>query len=308
LPNGAASCCPIAGFGAGRAGARFEGGVVIARVEAVRKGACLVELDEFIAFHGPALERNAARHNLILGLLERARGIEEHGCQLWSLGEPGACAIRTPRAGRGILLGEVDEPQARQLAAAVADEDYPSVQGPDETARWFVAEAETQGKRFGEGEPLRIHALSRPPSRPQVPGSFRRVVPKDAALLLEWTIAFIRDADLRDPVPGIKDIEATIVRGRHLFWLMDGKPVAMAAMGRQLRDCASIAPVYTLPTYRGRGFGGAITAAVVDEIFATGRSTACLYVDVTNPASNRCYAKLGFTPVCDVWMFWRLET
>jgi RimJ/RimL family protein N-acetyltransferase len=266
-----------------------------------------VELDEFIAFHGPALERNAVRHNLILGLIERARESEGHGCRLWTLGEPGACAIRTARAGRGILLGEVDEAQARRLARDVADEDYPSVQGPDETAKWFVAEAETQGKRFGEGEPLRIHALSRPPDRPQVPGSARRVVAEDAALLMEWTIAFIHDADLRDPIPTPKDIEATIARGRYLFWIADGKPVAMAAMGRELRDCASIAPVYTLPDYRGRGFGGAITAAVVDQIFASGRSTACLYTDVANPASNRCYAKLGFTPVADAWVFWRVQ-
>jgi predicted GNAT family acetyltransferase len=266
-----------------------------------------MELDEFIAFHGPALERSAARHNLILGLLERAREAEGHNCLLWSLEEPGACAIRTPRAGRGIILGEVNEVQARRLAAELAQEDYPNVQGSGETAKWFVAEAEAQGKRFAEGEAMCIHVLTSPPSRPQVSGSVRRSTPEDAALLMEWTMAFIRDAALHDSPPTPADIDGAIARGRDFFWLVDDKPVAWAAMGRKLRDCASIGPVYTLPDYRGRGFGGAITAAVADQIFADGRSTACLYTDLSNPASNRCYAKLGFTPECDAWIFRRAE-
>jgi predicted GNAT family acetyltransferase len=49
---------------------------------------------------------------------------------------------------------------------------------------------------------------------------------------------------------------------------------------------------------RGRGYAGAVTAAVVDSIFAEGRTAACLYVDLRNPYSTRCYAKIGFQPVC----------
>jgi predicted GNAT family acetyltransferase len=41
-----------------------------------------------------------------------------------------------------------------------------------------------------------------------------------------------------------------------------------------------------------------VTAATVDSIFAEGRTMACLYSDLRNPASNRCYAKIGFKPVC----------
>ena len=261
-----------------------------------------MELDEFIAYHGAALEKNAARHNLILGLLERAKGTPDHNYMLWSLGGPGACAMRTTRMGRGVLLGEVDESQARQLARMTADLDYPTVQGPDETAKWFAAEAEALGLRFDPPEGLRILALTSPPLRPNVPGDARAVTPDDAALLLDWSVAFIRDAELRDPAPRPEDIEGVIARKRHFFWVVDSRPVAMAAMGRQMRGCGSIAPVYTPPEYRGRGFGGAITAHVVDQIHASGRPIACLYVDVGNPASNRCYAKLGFTPVCDVWL------
>lgn len=258
-----------------------------------------MELEEFIALHGPALEKNVARHNLILGLIERARSTTDHGYQLWSLGQPGACAMRTARAGRGILLGDVSESQAHYLAGITTEVDYPDVQGPDDTAKWFAVGAARLGLRFKEPKPLRIHALDRPPSRPDVPGQARVVEPGDAALLLEWKMAFIRDASTGDPAPTPKEIEALIARKRYFLWILDGEPVAMAAMGRQMRGCGAIAPVYTPPEHRGRGFGGAITAHVVDQIFASGRPIACLYTDLNNPAPNRCYAKLGFEKVCD---------
>jgi predicted GNAT family acetyltransferase len=43
-------------------------------------------------------------------------------------------------------------------------------------------------------------------------------------------------------------------------------------------------------------------------IFSEGRKTACLYTDLRNPASNRCYAKLGFRPVCESWHMVRHAT
>lgn len=258
-----------------------------------------MELDEFTAFHGPARETNPARHNLILGLLERAKASSAPDIALWSLERPGACAIRTPRVGRGVLLGEVTESEARALARAMAGADYPTVQGPDDTAKWFAAEAETLGARFEPAERLRILALSRPPSRPDVPGAARVVAPEDAELLMEFSIAFIRDAGLRDPNPTPEHIAGLIPQRRHFLWEVDGTPVAVAGVRRQMRGCGSIAPVYTVPEHRGRGFGGAVTAHAVDQIHASGRETACLYADAANPASNRCYEKLGFAWVCD---------
>jgi GNAT superfamily N-acetyltransferase len=266
-----------------------------------------MELDEFIALHGPALERGVARHNLILGLLERAREVPDHGYMLWSLGEPGACAIRTPRVGRGILLADLTEAQARALARMTAGVDYPNVQGPDETTKWFAAEAETLGLRFTEPEPLRIHALTRPPTRPDVPGHARGVAPEDLSLLFDWTIAFAHDAQTHDPPPTPEEMQAIIARKRHFLWMLDGQPVAMAAMGRQMSGCGAIAPVYTPPEFRGRGFGGAVTAHVVDQIHASGRPIACLYTDLNYAPSNRCYAKLGFEPVCDCCVIPRAE-
>jgi len=44
---------------------------------------------------------------------------------------------------------------------------------------------------------------------------------------------------------------------------------------------------------------------LVARIYAEGRTIACLYTDLRNPFSNRCYAKIGFRPVCTSLHFHR---
>jgi predicted GNAT family acetyltransferase len=90
-----------------------------------------------------------------------------------------------------------------------------------------------------------------------------------------------------------------IGRGGFLFWTNNDQPVSVAAVSRRLRRTAGIAPVYTPPEHRERGYAGSVTAAVADRIFAEGKTAACLYTDLRNAASNRCYAKIGFKPYCD---------
>jgi predicted GNAT family acetyltransferase len=79
----------------------------------------------------------------------------------------------------------------------------------------------------------------------------------------------------------------------------------MAGIVRRTRNAAAIAGVYTPPALRGHGYAACVTAAVVDTIFNEGKSTACLYTDLRNLNSNRCYAKIGFTPVCLSWHYLR---
>jgi predicted GNAT family acetyltransferase len=85
--------------------------------------------------------------------------------------------------------------------------------------------------------------------------------------------------------------------------VVDGEPVAMAGIVRWTRNAAAIAGVYTPLSLRGRGYAGSVTAAVVERVFAEGKTAACLYTDLRNPASNRCYAKIGFEPACRSWHY-----
>jgi predicted GNAT family acetyltransferase len=109
-----------------------------------------------------------------------------------------------------------------------------------------------------------------------------------------WLIAFLKEAAPHDSFPTREAVERTAAAGNYRFWIVDGEPVAMAGIVRRTPRGAAIAGVYTPPALRNRGYAAAVTAAAVDSIFAEGRTMACLYSDLRNSASNRCYAKIGF--------------
>jgi RimJ/RimL family protein N-acetyltransferase len=256
---------------------------------------------DFVAYHRPALERDEVKHNVMLANLGRLAGEHPPDLRLWTLGDPGACAAQTP--GYPIVLGEVTSTQSRSLAEETRDLDYPGVVGPDWTAQWFAARAVELGVAFREPIPQQIHALASTPHYPGAPGDARTVEVADAALFADWMIAFMREAVPHDPPPNRERLEQTAGEGRYQFWIVDGEPVSMAGIVRRTRHAAAIAGVYTPPALRGRGYAGSVVAAVVERVFAEGKTAACLYTDLRNPFSNRCYAKIGFRPVCDSWHY-----
>ena len=262
-----------------------------------------MDLREFADLHVPALEADEIRFNVQIAILTAAVERPVPGFRHWTLGAAGHCAIQTP--GRAILLGNLERSECRQLARAVSELDYPGVVGAGETTHWFVEEAIASGVKFEETIPQRIHVLSSPPIYPGAEGSARDVGASDAALLFEWLSAFQQEAVPHDPPLERANVESLAAGGRYLFWMNKDQPVSVAAVSRRLRNTGAIAPVYTPPDHRARGYAGSVTAAVVERIFKDGKSSACLYTDLRNPLSNRCYAKIGFKPYCDSWHYVR---
>jgi RimJ/RimL family protein N-acetyltransferase len=259
----------------------------------------------FLAEHLPALEQDEVKHNLILASLGRLAIEPSSNLRLWTLGSAGACAIQSP--GYPIVLGELDQAQCCVLAEETQDLDYPGVVGPDRTAPWFVERAVALGLSFGDPIPQQIHALRNKPSYPGAPGRSRLVGPEDSELFAEWIIAFLREAAPHDPAPHREWIKRNAAQGHGLLWIVDGEPVSTATIARRTCHTAAISRVYTPLHCRGRGYAGSVTAALVERIFAEGRHSACLYTDLRNPFSNRCYAKIGFKPVCPSWHFPRVR-
>lgn len=252
---------------------------------------------EFCTIHRPALERDEARHNVALAILGGIEDGQLKDVATWTLGLPGQCAMMTP--GSPVLLADLDERQCIALAEQTAGLDYPAVVGPDRTAHWFARRAIAQGLEFAEPIPQRIHSLTAKPKYPGAPGFARRTTGQDASILADWVASFIREATPHDAVPPRERLERLAEQGQHVFWVVHDEPVAVAKIVRRTRHAAAIAVVYTPPALRGRGYGGSVTAAVVEQAFAEGKRIACLYTDLRNPFSNRCYAKIGFVPVCD---------
>ena len=264
-----------------------------------------MDLQEFIDLHLPGLERDQVRHNLIIGLLSSACDRQDQDLMFWTLGPPGACAIKTP--GRAILLGELNEAQCHRLVEETVELDYPGVLGPDQSALLFKTRAEELGLRFEGSIEQGISALAEPPIYPDVQGKPRKVTADDADRFADWSIKFVKEASPHDPMPSEQLLRARAGVGQHWFWTVDDEPVSLAGIVRQTRDAAAIASVYTPPPHRNRGFAGAVVSTVVDQIFVGGRKTACLYTNLANPISNRCYEKIGFKRVCTASLQMRVD-
>jgi GNAT superfamily N-acetyltransferase len=256
---------------------------------------------EFACYHRAALEIDEARHNVILAILGRIAKDELSDTRRWTLGAPGQCAVQVPPY--PIMLGELEDRHCRALAEQTKELDYPGVVGPDLTAKRFADRAAELGLAFLDPIPQQIHTISDAPKYPGAPGSPRLVGTDDADLFADWITAFIREAIPHDPIPSRQRLAEVAGEGRHLFWIVDGEPVSMAGIARRTRHAAAISAVYTPPRLRGRGYAGAVTAALVERVFAEGKSIACLYTDLRNPFSNRCYAKIGFKPTCSSWHY-----
>ena len=255
---------------------------------------------EFVALHTPALEADEARFTVPLAIMAAAAEDFPPGLRYWTLGGPGCCAIQSP--GRAVQLGALNAAGSQHLAREIHETPYPGVGAACDTARWFVEEAATLGAAFAEAMPLRIHVLREPPRHPGAEGAPRNATEADAQLLFEWMTEFHREAIPHDPAPQLEKIAKGIADGRDLLWTIGGEPVSVAAVARAAENRLT-SSVFTPQDRRSRGFAGEATAALCERIFAEGKAAACLYTDLRNSYSNRCYAKIGFKPHCDVWHY-----
>ena len=261
-----------------------------------------MDLQEFARYHLPALESDEARFNVQIAVIAAAAA-DPALLEYWTVGGPGRCATRSP--GHGILLGALDRAECVALAHGTRDIHYPGIIGSDERAPWFAEAARELGITFKERVPQRIHVLRDTPRYPGAHGSARAVVAEDAPLLFEWIMGFHREAVPHEPVPQFENVKKAAASGRFLFWTVAGQPVSVAAIARRLKTTAAINSVYTPAGQRGRGYAGSVTAAAAERAFSEGKEAVCLYTDLTNPFSNRCYVKIGFKSYCNSWHYQR---
>ena len=197
-------------------------------------------------------------------------------------------------------LAEDDVVPALVNALFAQELPVPGVMGNERDALAFATawQAHT-GTRIVPGMRQAIMACRtvRPPRA--VPGTWSHAVASDREWLLPWLQAF---TDEVHPVPD-PDAGAAILRsvqppgGMFVWRAADGHPVSIAGYKGRTVNGIRIGPVYTLPQYRGRGYGSAITALATQALLDEGRQFICLYTDLANPTSNHIYAAIGYEPV-----------
>ena len=112
-------------------------------------------------------------------------------------------------------------------------------------------------------------------------------------------VAFIEEVGIPDPPERVREfMPLRVARGD--FWIWDdGDRVAYVGYNDAAPEFARIAPVYTVPGARGRGYATALVAVLARELLARGKRTLFLTTDVANPTSNAIYARIGFRPQND---------
>lgn len=109
--------------------------------------------------------------------------------------------------------------------------------------------------------------------------------------LFEYTKNFMKDCGLFDEVRR-ENIANTIDQYRIIK--VDGKIASIAKFASSLEGFGRISEVYTLDSFRGKGYARKVVNAVKNEMIESGL-IATLNVDRINPISNHLYSSLGFT-------------
>lgn len=259
----------------------------------------------------PLLLRDEARHNQLLGVLGGLENGTYDAAAAWPVtvtdrGGVVAVALRTPPW--PWLFGwlaptPLDAGQAEEVVQRLASwgAGFPAVTSDPSSARRLAqawcARHGGDARRTMAMRIMEATAVALPVPWP--PGHPRPATRADAPRIRAWGYAFAREA-----LPGDDPDRFAAAQVRHLatgqfrysLWL-DREPVAMAAIGAPTGTGERIGGVYTPPRWRGRGYAGALVAAMTREGFDRGLERVLLYTDATNPISNRLYARVGYRDV-----------
>jgi GNAT superfamily N-acetyltransferase len=267
------------------------------------------DLDKFWAAAGDHLEAEPVLHTVPLTVLDslRKRGPSAYGDDPpvygWHESADGlldGAFLQTPPF--PLLVATLPAGSAadliRQLASAVrlpAAVNLPSTDEADFAAAWATA-ADGSVTTIQRSRLYRLDRLV--PPEPVPAGAARVAGSGDRELLIEWLVAFGQETGTFAE-SAASAVDDRLSHAGLTFWEAGGLPVAMAGSTREVAGVVRVAPVYTVPAHRQRGYGGAVTAVVSQAALDAGASAVVLFTDLTNPTSNALYQRLGYRPIAD---------
>lgn len=128
-------------------------------------------------------------------------------------------------------------------------------------------------------------------------GYFRVANLNDKDILADWWIKFVNEALCTDiSYENIKDILDLRIKNKNFYIFEDEnhKPMAMAAVTRQLVNGVAVSLVYSSKEARGKGYGLAVVYNLTKEYLGRGNKFCSIFVDKKNPISNGVYSKIGY--------------
>ncbi|MCF3125716.1 GNAT family N-acetyltransferase [Streptomyces arenae] len=269
------------------------------------------DLDGFLDSAGEFLRTDPAAHTALLSVTDtlRVRGLRAYGdgdplfgTYTGDDGTVQGALVRTPphRVALSPLAPEAADDLARRLADVSPD--LPGVATERRTAQAFAEAWEKHtGATATVGIEQRLYRLDTlTPPEPSPEGRARVAGEADRELLGRWHEEFGEAVGERPAMDPGEWADARIAYGGVTLWeTPDGTPVAMAGTTRLVAGQIRVAPVYTPAARRGRGYGGAATAAVSRAALDAGAAEVLLFTDLANPTSNGLYQRIGYRPVRD---------
>ena len=248
----------------------------------------------------PMAARGEASASFFIGAAHTLKRTPPRACErvyLASFRSGEGLGVAIQRDSGPVLIGESDIAAAHAFAEDLA-RDWTELQGvigaPAGCEAFARRWRDLTGRKHRLRVRLRQHALTAVNAVPTAPGSPRLAEVGDLEWLIEMHVAFIAEVGLPDPPERVREfMPVRVARGDYWIW-DDGGRRAYAGYNDAAPEFARIAPVYTIPGARGRGYATALVAELARELLARGKRRLFLTTDVANPTSNAVYARIGF--------------
>ncbi|MFE2751124.1 GNAT family N-acetyltransferase [Actinosynnema sp. NPDC059335] len=258
------------------------------------------DVDGFLARAGDFLRSRPALHTMPLTTVGRLRDRGTDGTVFgWLERDDEVRGLCYPRSNRRLTLSLLDAEDAEDadgLAARLAGEDIAGVTADQGTSAAFAeAWRERTGGTATPGVRVRLYRLGTlTPPDPMPSGG---PAARDHEDVVRWCGAFM--AAVGEAPAG--SWAASRFADKHFtFWeTPGGTPASLAGWTSMVAGMVRVDPVYTPAHLRGRGYAGAVTAAVARAALDGGATDVVLFADPANPTSTALYERLGYVPVTD---------
>lgn len=242
-------------------------------------------------------------HNILATVAQNAAEHEYQGLFAYAVDHADAVvytALRTPPW--RLLTSEL--PAAEDAETLIAewlaqDPTVPGASGPPASARAISrAWSEATGRPVQLSRSEAMHVLSevRDPPHPAV-GTLRQPTAGERELVISWLRAF--NDEVRDGIGEPEQMLSDRAKKGGVFLWDDGRPVSLVGCSPAVNRVARVAPVYTPPELRGRGYAGTAVATLSRQLLAHDADRCMLFTDLANPTANKIYAEVGYERFAD---------
>jgi uncharacterized protein len=258
-----------------------------------------LSLPEFTTLAEPFLSQHEAEHGLMLGVA--AATSSPAADAYWAIVvDRGAIVGAGLRTGTRLIVSR--EGAVGAMAALARDAVSPhlhDVLGPRQAVESFVL---ATGGSWHTVIEQGIYECRAPAPPSNVAGARRIARSSDRERIADAIQGVASEAlgELIGADDALARADTHVERASMHVWELDGEIVSLAAAVAPTPNGIRINSVYTPREMRGRGYASALVASLTQALLASGRRFVFLHTDLSNPVSNRLYARVGYRRIADL--------